>query len=83
MNNLRSHYRIMHRAHPDREPSCALVEVIYNDDGSIACTMEPVFVGVSPDEVIYDLGVALRNATESPTIQPKDVVGHQFQDVPF
>ncbi len=75
MNCLRPHYRIMHRAHHDREPSCSLVEVLYNDDGSIAATMEPVFCAVSPDEVLFDLRTALEHASAHPPITPNDVKG--------
>lgn len=81
MDYLRPHYRILHRAHPDREPSCALVELLYNDDGSIAATMDPVFAAVSPDEVLFDLRTALEHAAAHPPITPDMVMGHR--DQPF
>ena len=84
MDNLRSHYRILHHANPDREPVCALVEVLYNDDGTIAKTMEPLFVATTPDEILHDLGAALAQAACCPLIQPGDVVGYRdAQEIPF
>ena len=83
MDYLRPHYRIISRNPPGREPSCALVEVLYNDDGSIAATMDPVFSAVSPDEVLFDLRTALEHASNHPPITYLDVVGDRDDPIPF
>ena len=83
MDYLRPHYRILHRSRPDREPSCLLVEVLYNNDGSIAATMDPIFVAVTPDEVLFDLRTALEHASAYPPISPTDVVGERRDLIPF
>jgi len=83
MDYLRPHYRILHRALPGREPACALVEVLYNGDGSIAATMDPVFSAVSPHEVLFDLRTALEHASAHPPITYQDVVGDRDDPIPF
>ena len=79
-----NHYRIIQHLHPDGPPSCSLVEVLYNGDGSIAAVLDPVFAGMSPDEIVHDLGAALAQAACTPLINPEDVVGHADPEpIPF
>lgn len=76
-------YRIMQQSHPDREPTCSLMEVIYNEDGSIAAAVVARFFGTTPDEVVHDLGSALAEASTGPIILPTEVKGHSHTIVPF
>lgn len=83
MDYLRPHYRILHRARPGHEPTCILVELLYNGDGSIAATMDPIFVAVTPDEVLFDLRTALEHASAHPPITLADVVGDRDNPIPL
>lgn len=79
-----NHYRIIVHTHPDREPSCSLVEVAYNRDGSIAAAWGPVFAGTSPGEIVHDLGAALAQASCCTLMKPEDVVGYtDLEPIPF
>jgi len=83
MDYLRPHYRILHRTVPDQEPCCTLVEVLYNSDGSIAATMDPIFAATHAEEVLFDLRTALEHAGTHPPITTADVVGEHDQPIPF
>lgn len=79
-----NHYRILVHSHPEGPPSCTLVEVLYNRDGSVAKAMEPVFAGMSPDEIVHDLGAALAQASCCTLLKPEDVVGYaDSEPIPF
>jgi len=79
-----NHYRILIHTHLDGPPSCSLVETLYNGDGSIAAVRAPVFAGMTPDEIVHDLGAALAQAACTPLIKPEDVVGYADPEpIPF
>jgi hypothetical protein len=46
--------------------------------------MEPVFAGMSPDEIVHDLGAALAQASCCTLLKPEDVVGYaDSEPIPF
>ena len=69
-------FRIYHLNHgSNSEPCCALVRVSLNSDGSVAAVSDPVFSGVDPGEVLYDLAQAFHEAGAAPVLLPSEVCG--------